>query len=112
MNCMATLFWSLIALVSMTLMFSVCLTQLAVASYLPYHHTEVEPPAHVTKSRHYFSGIGMSMYVLFQSIANGLSWGTVCTDLMKSDASAGVFFLIYIFVMVFGIVNVVTSVFV
>jgi len=59
-----------------------------------------------------FGTLGAAMYSLYQAMSNGKSWGLVATPLFDLGWVYGALFLVFISITLFGVLNVLTAVFV
>jgi hypothetical protein len=62
--------------------------------------------------RWYFGHLPRSMYTLFKAISGGETWGEVAEPLKNVSWSLVIFFCVYIGVVVFAVLNIVTSIFI
>jgi len=126
---MHTLFWSLFLLGVVMYMFAVFFTQ-GVSEWVQLYHAQstslhaidesgaAAEVAHniddeIAASLHQnFGTLGSSFYSLYASISGGVSWSHIATPLLHVHWIFMVFFLSFISVSVFGVLNVLTSVFV
>lgn len=60
----------------------------------------------------YFGGLDLALITLFKTISGGKEWGELMDLFTEVHWAYGLAFLLYIFFMVFGVLNVVTSIFV
>merc|ERR1712137_554470 len=61
---------------------------------------------------HYYGSLGRSIYTLFLSVSQGISWGIAIEPLMPVGATAVACFILFISISYFGVLNIVTSAFV
>merc|ERR1712228_718482 len=59
-----------------------------------------------------FGSLPDSMYTLFMAMCNGIDWGDLSTPLAQAGDHYVAVFIFYIFFTYFGLMNVITSVFV
>ncbi|CAE7616656.1 scn4ab [Symbiodinium natans] len=103
-----SLVWTLVLLILLFYCFGVILAQL-VSDHCRYHATSVEecPPI----LQRYWSSVPESMLTLFMSITGGLSWVEALEPLRNASSIAAALMLLYEFITIFAILNVVTGVF-
>jgi len=74
----------------------------------PEHHAQV--------LRHHWGSVLRAMYSLYCAISNGISWDQLTLSFLEVNSDEGfiafVVFIVFIFMTVFGILNIVTSIFV
>lgn len=107
MSSVQTLFWSLVLLFFIIYTFGVWLTQ-AVSVHL---HTNPEAKA-VDGLVVNYGTLGSTIYTLYKCISTGLNWGILVEPLSAIDQTAAGLFVIFISISFFGVLNIVTSVFV
>merc|ERR1711879_930501 len=84
---------------------------LFVSSYR-FESTEQKPPqADALLYKHYGS-LPRTMFTLFLSITNGIAWGEVASPLSSINFSVVAILIVYIALALFGLLNILTSVFV
>eukprot|EP00928_Gymnodinium_smaydae_P012850 TRINITY_DN14694_c0_g1_i2.p1 TRINITY_DN14694_c0_g1~~TRINITY_DN14694_c0_g1_i2.p1 ORF type:complete len:527 (+),score=48.26 TRINITY_DN14694_c0_g1_i2:192-1772(+) len=99
-----TLLWSLMFLFAVIFLFANVITLGALEDLI---HDNPDP-----RLVQHFGTLGLTMYSLFLSIAEGVSWHVLMEPLMELDATIPIVFFLYIAIAVFGITNVLTSIFV
>eukprot|EP00928_Gymnodinium_smaydae_P009011 TRINITY_DN13326_c0_g2_i1.p1 TRINITY_DN13326_c0_g2~~TRINITY_DN13326_c0_g2_i1.p1 ORF type:complete len:717 (-),score=121.21 TRINITY_DN13326_c0_g2_i1:37-1965(-) len=100
-----TLFWSLLFLFFLLYAFAVAFTQ-AVTEY-SRTHDDVHP-----ELLYRYGSLSRSSYSLYLAMSQGRSWGDILAPLMDLDWFIITLFFIFISTTTFGVLNVVTSVFV
>lgn len=115
LNTMRSLFWTLVLLLLTFYCFSLIFTQAVL------DHCRIETvtqtgnpnaaPECGSQVDKYWSNVSQSMLTLFMSITGGLSWIDALEALTNSSVFALSFFVIYIVISVFAVLNVVTGVF-
>eukprot|EP00930_Biecheleria_cincta_P001842 TRINITY_DN102933_c0_g1_i1.p1 TRINITY_DN102933_c0_g1~~TRINITY_DN102933_c0_g1_i1.p1 ORF type:complete len:634 (-),score=96.61 TRINITY_DN102933_c0_g1_i1:233-2134(-) len=117
-NTLKSLMWTLVLLCLIFYGFGVVLTQVVVdfckeeqglSSGTP-GHSEVPTCGSAGLAIHW-SSLAKSMFTLFKSISNGISWHDAVTPLAEVDEMAVVFFLVFLTFTYFAVLNVVTGVF-
>lgn len=102
-----TLLWSLVVLFIILYAFAVFFTQ-GFAATLAAGAGQVGHEALEER----FGSMGRSLYTLYMSMSNGLSWGLAAGALKGLHESYLATFLVFISITIFGVLNVLTSVFV
>lgn len=110
MASLQTLFWSLLLVFSVMYSFALWFTQVAA-----YHRKDKEGP--LTEDSEaiflYYASFGRTVYSLLGAITNGYSWHELVDPWIATDHYFTVFlFFTYIALSVYGLMNIVTSVFV
>merc|ERR1711920_683842 len=105
------LFWSLTLLVFVMYTFAILFTQAAAEHLNGLSEGERGSDVNLEVENAY-GGLIRSFYSLYQSISNGKSWGLCMDPLMEIDGFFGALFIIFISVSIFGVMNVLTAVFV
>merc|ERR1712136_376141 len=106
-NSVGSLMWALVLLVSVMIMFAAIFLQGATG----YIRTADPLDDRVAFLKEYFSSMPMALLTLFMSITGGLSWWDVQHELMAMHLMYGVFFVIYIAIMILALMNIVTGIF-
>jgi hypothetical protein len=101
-----TLFWSLLLLFFVMFCFGVFFTQ----SVSDYNRTAEESETSIMKV--HFGSLPRSMYSLYLAVTNGKAWGDLLGSMMKINWFVTVVFIIYMSMTLFGLLNVITAVFV
>jgi voltage-gated sodium channel len=60
----------------------------------------------------YFDSLARTVYILFTAVSGGISWDIVAGDLMDFNVMLGLLFCIYVAFSLFGVLNIVTAIFV
>lgn len=102
-----SLVWTLVLLILLFYCFGVILAQL-VSDHCRYQDPSEECSPVL---RSFWSSVPESMLTLFMSITGGLSWVEALEPLRDATPIAAAFMLLYIFITIFAILNVVTGVF-
>lgn len=100
-----TLFWSLFLLFGLIYMFAVLFTQDVV-------QMAANAPEQADKLDEFFGSVAKSIYTLFMAVAAGIAWGEVVSPLIEADMAMVFLFLMFVAIIMFGVLNIVTSVFV
>eukprot|EP00928_Gymnodinium_smaydae_P035511 TRINITY_DN24983_c1_g2_i1.p1 TRINITY_DN24983_c1_g2~~TRINITY_DN24983_c1_g2_i1.p1 ORF type:complete len:715 (+),score=157.22 TRINITY_DN24983_c1_g2_i1:111-2255(+) len=105
-----TLVWSLVLLLFLVYAFGICLTQ-AVSDYL---HNDLNGNVALLPEGmiEYYGTLSESIYTLYLSVTNGVSWGLAVKPLFELHWSLVALFLLYVSITLLGVMNIVTSVFV
>lgn len=108
-----TLMWSMLLLVIFMYMFSICFTQ-AVADFIREDDEKGRvADADARKAlAHHWGSIFESMHSLYMSISGGISWGLLSEPLLRIHWSMVALFLLYVTTSLFGVLNVVSAIFV
>eukprot|EP00927_Polykrikos_kofoidii_P005723 TRINITY_DN12275_c0_g1_i1.p1 TRINITY_DN12275_c0_g1~~TRINITY_DN12275_c0_g1_i1.p1 ORF type:complete len:787 (+),score=149.71 TRINITY_DN12275_c0_g1_i1:67-2361(+) len=107
-----TLFWCVTVIFALVYIFAILFTQGAME-----HLTKVygDDPSYADKAselRHFYGSLPKSIFSLYISMSGGMSWEAVVRPLMPVHWTLTVLFLIFITFSIFGLLNVLTSVFV
>jgi len=106
-NSVGSLMWALVLLVCVMLMFAAIFLQGA-AAYI----RKAEPfDTRVEFLKEFFSSMPMALLTLFMSITGGVSWWEVQEELMAIHLIYGVFFVVYMAIMILALMNIVTGIF-
>lgn len=100
-----TLFWSMFLLFGLIYMFAVLFTQDVLQMV-------ANAPQQADKLDHFFGSVAKSIFTLFMSVAGGISWGEVVEPMLEADLPMAFVFVLYLSTIMFGVLNIVTSVFV
>jgi len=103
-----TLFWSMMLMVFVMFCFGVFFTQCA-SDYLRLKPNMHQDEADLKES---FGSLLRSMYSLYLAITAGRGWGELSSLLEGVDPIVMAIFIVYVSVCIFGLMNVVTAVFV
>jgi hypothetical protein len=106
MHSMISLLW-----VFMMLFFVVYFFAIFFLHGVSEHYDEVDETSHALLDENYNSVI-KTMLVLFMAITSGMDWVDLWSPLHQLDALYGTMFVFYIYFLAFGVLNVVTSIFV
>lgn len=110
-GCWSTLFWCLIILLGFIFTFAVFFTQ-GVTDHFYQDGTEEEELAASDILQMYYGSLPRSISTLFQAMSAGISWREAFEPLGDVGEFYSVCFMLYMTLSLFGIVNVMTSVFV
>eukprot|EP00931_Biecheleriopsis_adriatica_P015476 TRINITY_DN11804_c0_g1_i3.p1 TRINITY_DN11804_c0_g1~~TRINITY_DN11804_c0_g1_i3.p1 ORF type:complete len:606 (-),score=79.24 TRINITY_DN11804_c0_g1_i3:133-1950(-) len=105
-----SLMWSLLLLVLLMFSFSLLFTDAAV-THLAKHPGPWAPGSTEAPLAAYFGGLRMTMDTLYRAITNGIGWASAAEALDKVDMMYSYLFNIYIFIVLFAVINVLTAVF-
>lgn len=110
----ATLVWALVLLVFVIYFFSTVFTQATTEHVRLLHRLESidEDTDRVATLREMYGSLASSFYSLFQAISNGRDWRELVQPLDELHWAFKGLFLTFVSVTTFGVMNVVTSVFV
>lgn len=107
MSTARALFWSAVLCLLIMYTFSLVLVQ-AVVSYV---HSEDHDAGRGESLVALFGNLEVALLTLFQSFTGGLSWEGPASLLLKTDGMMALFYIVFIFFMFFGMINVVTGFF-
>lgn len=107
MNCLLALFWLTVLICLVIFVFATCFMQ-ATANYIDIS-ADGKCVQDLTDK---YGTLWDSMLTLFMSITGGLDWHEASRPIFCTSTVYGIFFLLYIFFVTFGVLNVVTGVFV
>lgn len=109
---MSAMIW-LFALLALLMFMASLIFMSATANYFKTRQGDDDlGKEHADEMRVFFGSMTKSMLTLFKAISGGLAWDRLGDGLMKISRVYGVIFLLYISFVFFGIVNVMTGVFV
>jgi len=108
MNCMLSLVWLSLLLFIVIYMFAVYFMQ-GLANSLAKDTISAQKSSQLVEL---YGSVAQSMFTLFQAISGGMDWKDAVSPIMKTSPTYGVLFLFYILFMVFGVLNIVTGVFI
>jgi len=108
---LTTLLWSLLLLFSVMFAFAVLFVQ-GVAEYTGANEIVNPEPAFFGALRSDYGTLFRGCVTLYKAISNGVSWGEVMDPLSHVDGTFLILFLVYISISFFGVLNVVSAVFV
>lgn len=103
MSCLKTLACSLTLLIFVMFFFAVGLTQ----ACADVDAREKHPDLNLR-----FGDLASTSYTLFVSVSDGMSWDMAFTPLWQTGYRSAIAFIVYIVIVAFGVLNVVTSIFV
>eukprot|EP00929_Paragymnodinium_shiwhaense_P104400 TRINITY_DN6879_c0_g1_i1.p1 TRINITY_DN6879_c0_g1~~TRINITY_DN6879_c0_g1_i1.p1 ORF type:complete len:718 (-),score=188.90 TRINITY_DN6879_c0_g1_i1:84-2237(-) len=106
-NCLQSLGWASVVLMGVTFTFAVIFTQIGTM----YRMTDADPRISEGMSL-YFGNLFTSMLSLFMCTCNGIGWDQVAEPLWAGSYVYGMMFISYMFLTLFGVLNIITSVFV
>lgn len=106
-----SLFWLMCILATLTYCFSLVLTQGA-ALYFEEILESGNYPAEYPEVKHSFGSVLRSMYSLFLGMTGGRNWGELASLISTTGYLYGGVLLLFIFINVFSVLNIVTGVFV
>jgi len=110
-----TLFWAMVMIFLIMYCFAIALCQAAT-----FHLVELDDegmasplPLYVVTLLENFDNVPNSIYSLFMSMTGGISWGELCGPIIEGPGFLyGLIFLFYISITFFGVLNIVTAIFV
>eukprot|EP00927_Polykrikos_kofoidii_P013026 TRINITY_DN15670_c0_g2_i1.p1 TRINITY_DN15670_c0_g2~~TRINITY_DN15670_c0_g2_i1.p1 ORF type:complete len:772 (+),score=131.44 TRINITY_DN15670_c0_g2_i1:94-2409(+) len=105
---LTTLLWCLSLIFSLLYIFSIVFTQ----GVLDYLLINEGAPELLDDLHKYYGSMPKSVYSLYIAMSNGMSWDVLLRPLFHVDAAYAALFLFYITFSMFGLLNVLTSVFV
>jgi len=108
LNSVLPLLWALAFLILMIFVFSVILVQ-GVASHIRDAPIGDEGVGHMIA---YFDSLPMTLLTLFMAVSGGISWWDAATPLLDISVVYVLVFAFYVSVMVLGVLNIVTGIFV
>jgi len=108
LNCFQALFWLIVLICMLLYSFAVGFMQINVMQLRDWQHDEIC----LDGIRTGYQSIEASMLTLFMSITGGIDWREAMSSLSCVSRFAGVVFLGFIGFFIFGVLNVVTGVFV
>jgi len=108
MNCSLSMLWLLLLLCTITYMFAVCFMQ-GLANTLA---TKPVTAPKTTDLAALYGSIYESMLTLFMAISGGMDWKDALSPITNTSPAFGLVFLFYILLMVFGVLNIITGVFI
>eukprot|EP00927_Polykrikos_kofoidii_P064942 TRINITY_DN60748_c0_g1_i1.p1 TRINITY_DN60748_c0_g1~~TRINITY_DN60748_c0_g1_i1.p1 ORF type:complete len:660 (-),score=76.10 TRINITY_DN60748_c0_g1_i1:31-2010(-) len=109
---MMTLFWCLLLIFSMVYLVAIFIVQGATDYRISVVDTNDSSVAVAALLQLHFGNVPICIYTLYASITGGVNWGTVLEPLLSLSWIYTVIFLAFISVSIFGLLNVLTSVFV
>jgi len=107
---MSAMVW-LFALLGLTCFIASLIFMSATANYIKSQYGE-EETEHLKEMKNYFGTLSGSLFSLFKTISGGLEWEKLGDGLMKISQVYGILFILFLAFVIFGIVNVMTGVFV
>lgn len=108
-----TFFWSLLLLIFTMYSFAICFTLGTSEHMKEYEPLADEASLIATRELfHHFGTLPRSFYSLFMAMSNGISWGLLATPLQQLHWIFVGLFITFISLIIFGVLNVVTSVFI
>lgn len=105
-----TLFWSLLLFMSLIFVFGTVFTQVTTDYFLINHQGEYTIEDEDLKNS--FGNMEASMFSLYAAITSGRNWGELATLLQKIHWGVMLVFITYLSISFFGVMNIVTAVFV
>eukprot|EP00927_Polykrikos_kofoidii_P056215 TRINITY_DN5037_c0_g1_i1.p1 TRINITY_DN5037_c0_g1~~TRINITY_DN5037_c0_g1_i1.p1 ORF type:complete len:706 (+),score=102.34 TRINITY_DN5037_c0_g1_i1:23-2140(+) len=112
---MGTLFWALLMVFLILYCFAICFCQVStdqVAMAAEMSAKGYSQPEHITRLQQNFSSVPMGLLQLFMSMSGGRNWGEVLEPLLETSTAYTVVFLAFISSVFFGVLNIVTAIFV
>lgn len=110
-NSILSLFWALGLLVFAMLMFGACFLQGA-TQYVTQGPQDENFLRNVEHLEVFFSSLPMAILTLYMSITGGVDWWDVAKVMMDVGVLYGVLFAVYVAIMFFALLNIVTGIFV
>lgn len=107
MASMMSLLWAFVLLVLIMYLVAICFCQ-AVTTYLKGENLHAEA---VEGIEQWYSSLTMAIFSLMLSISGGADWYDICFPLTKISPIYTIAYLLYVFFVIFGVLNVLVGVF-
>jgi len=113
MDCMRALVWTMLFIIVITYVFSVCLTQM-VTAYKVHHRAELDMDnSEVEQLFRFFGSLGATFLSLYEVFLDGTHWDKMLDPLRTiPNPLPAIAFVVYISICTVGVMNMVTSVFI
>mmetsp|Transcript_819 Transcript_819/g.1798 ORF Transcript_819/g.1798 Transcript_819/m.1798 type:complete len:696 (+) Transcript_819:95-2182(+) len=103
-----SLLWAFVLVIFVVYLFSISIMQL-VSIYVVGGEAD---PSVVDRLLEYYGSVGASMLTLFMAISAGEDWSLLVAPLQKIHQWYALFFVVYVAFVVFGVMNILTAIFV